>query len=111
MIRITAIYANDTGSRFDAAYYRDQHTAFAQGLLGPLGLLEVRTVFGAEALDGAPPPFWAVSEMVFDSRQRFDEAMAACGERLFADIPNYTNVVPVLQISRLESAINTPDGA
>lgn len=98
MIRIVAIYPNTAGSRFDGAYYADQHTALARSLLEPLGLLGVTTLLGEATLDGAPPPFWAISEMHFPTREVFDSAMTAVGEALFADLPNYTDTAPVLQI-------------
>lgn len=100
MICVSAIYPNTPGSRFDADYYLARHAPFADSLLRPHGLIEVRSMIGIAALDGAPPPFWVVSEMTFDSRERFNAAMAACGEALFADLPNYTDVGPVLQTSR-----------
>lgn len=100
MIRIAALYPNVEGSRFDGAYYTGAHTAFATGLLGPHGLIGISTRLGEAAMDGAAPPFWAISEMRFTSRQAFDAAMAACGERLFADIANYTDTTPVLQICK-----------
>jgi len=97
MIRIAALYPNTEGSRFDGSYYTGQHTAFARGLLDPHGLQAISTSLGIASMDGGPPPFWAISEMQFASREAFDAAMAACGEQLFADLPNYTDVAPILQ--------------
>lgn len=101
MLCITAVYPNDPGSRFDADYYRVAHTARAEALLSDYGLMAIRTAIGTASLDGSPPTFWAVSEMHFTSRGDFDAAIAANGDALFADIPNYTNVTPILQISEL----------
>jgi uncharacterized protein (TIGR02118 family) len=101
MIRVSALYPNREGSRFDPRYYAERHEPFAGEMLKPFGLVEIRTVIGLSALDGGPPPFWAISEMVFASKAHFESAMDCCGERLFADIPNYTDVVPVLQFSEL----------
>lgn len=100
MIRIVAIYPNTADSRFDGDYYVDRHAPFARGLLEPHGLLDLSSSLGLAALDGTAPPYWAISEMAFPSRETFDTAMAACGAALFADIPNYTNVTPVLQTCR-----------
>jgi uncharacterized protein (TIGR02118 family) len=102
VIRISALYPNAPGSRFDADYYVTKHTPFAHDLLGPHGLDSIRTTLGIAGLDGAAPPFWVIAEMVFGSRQAFDDAMAACGATLFADIVNYTDVSPVLQVSALQ---------
>ena len=103
MITISAIYPNEPGSRFDTADYLTRHEPLAREMLGPHGLLEIRSTTGLASLDGTPPAYWAISEMIFASRAQFDAAMAACGEAIFADIPNYTNVAPTLQISRLAS--------
>lgn len=100
MIRISAIYPNEEGSRFDGPYYTANHEPFARRLLAPLGLAGLSTLLGEAALDGGPPPFWAIAELHFATREAFDAAIAAVGEALFADIPNYTNVTPVLQVSR-----------
>ena len=101
MFRVLALYPNTPGSRFDAGYYRDEHTPLAHRLLGPHGLRAIRTVVGTAALDGATPPFWAVSEMVFDDCVAFDAAMAVNGTALFADVANYTDAAPVLQLGEL----------
>lgn len=100
MIRIAALYPNTAGSRFDGQYYTGSHTALARRVLEPHGLIAISTLLGEAALDGTPPPFWAISEMTFPSRQAFDAAMAASGEALFADLPNYTDTTPVLQTCR-----------
>ncbi|MFN3817715.1 EthD family reductase [Blastomonas sp.] len=104
MTHIMAIYPNDAGSRFDADYYIGRHTKFAENLLTGHGLIEIRSVLGRHALDGSTPPFWAISEMVFTSREAFDLAMAAHGANLFADLPNYTDVAPLLQVGTLVGA-------
>lgn len=101
MICVSAIYPNAPGTRFDGEYYIDKHSPMACALLERHGLAGIRTVLGVEGLDGGAAPYWAVSEMLFASRAEFDAAMAACGEKLFADLPNYTDTTPVLQISRL----------
>lgn len=99
MICISAIYANAPDSRFDARDYVERHRPLAEALLAPYGLHTIRASLGIAGLDGAPPPFWAISEMIFTDRAAFDAAMAACGAALFADASNYTDVTPTLQLS------------
>lgn len=101
MLRVSALYPNHDGSRFDGAYYVRQHRPFARQLLAPHGLIDLRIALGAVALDGGPPPFRAISEMIFESRAAFDAAMEACGAALFADAVHYTDITPLLQISEL----------
>lgn len=101
MLRICALYPTNADSHFDGLYYVDRHAPFARQLLAPHGLIDLRVTIGIAALDGGPPPFAAVSEMVFASRAAFDAAMQACGAALFADAPHYTDIAPVLQVSAL----------
>lgn len=101
MIRVSALYPNEEGSHFDRRYYVEHHEPFATALLQAFGLEAIRTTIGLAALDGNPPPFWAISEMTFVTREQFAAAMDRCGKRLFADIANYTNVAPILQFSEL----------
>jgi uncharacterized protein (TIGR02118 family) len=105
MICVMAAYANRPGSRFDLDYYTTRHAAFARGLLEPHGLAGLRVAAGTCALDGAPPPFWAVAEMTFTSRAAFEAGMAQCGATLFADAPNYTDVEPILQFASIVSPL------
>lgn len=100
MIRITAVYPNEAGSRFDADYYAGPHQALAERLLRPHGLAGIEISLGVSGLDGAPPPYWAIGTMFFPSVPAFTAAMEACGEELMADAANYTNTTPVLQVSR-----------
>ena len=99
MITISAVYPNRAGSRFDADDYRDRHVPFATALLGPHGLAGLRMSAGQAGLDGSPPPFWMITEMRFPTRAAFDAAIAADGTTLFADLPNFTDVEPILQLS------------
>jgi uncharacterized protein (TIGR02118 family) len=99
MICITAIYPAASGTRFDAGYYHRRHTPFAVELLRPFDLIRLCVSEGIAALDGSPPPYRMISEMYFASREMFDAAFAACGEALFADAANFTDIEPVLQVS------------
>ena len=103
MICVSTVYSNRPGSHFDGNYYLTRHARFAEDLLKPLGLVAVRLSVGKSDLSGAPPPFWAISEMHFTSLAAFDAAMAQCGDALFKDSKNYTDVEPILQLSELQS--------
>ena len=109
MICVSALYPNTRGSRFDETYYTTRHTEFAARLLTPHGLLALRIAVGLHDLAGGPPAFWAVSEMHFSSREAFDEAIEQCGAALFEDAKNYTDVNPVLQVSRLLPGATGPN--
>jgi len=111
MIRISALYPNEAGSHFDAADYVGRHEPLAREMLSPHGLLEIRSTTGIANLDGTPPAYWAISELIFASRADFDAALANCGEAIFADVPNYTSVTPILQVSTMVGDAPDHEGA
>jgi uncharacterized protein (TIGR02118 family) len=50
---------------------------------------------------GAPPPFLAAAHLYFDSLEAFEGAFGPQAEAIMADMPNYTNTQPVIQIGEL----------
>lgn len=103
MICVSALYPNTPGTRFDGDYYLTTHAALASAMLKPYGLVGVRLSVGQCDLQGGPPPYWAISELHFASRQAFDDAMGICGAALFEDAKNYTDVNPIMQLSTPQS--------
>jgi uncharacterized protein (TIGR02118 family) len=94
-----AAYIGAKASRLDFTYYRSKHVDLARRLLARHGLTDIRVLGDFEPPPGDGPRMLAVSEMVFPSRAAFEAAMAAEGAALFADIQNFTDVEPILQIS------------
>ena len=50
----------------------------------------------------SPAPYIAMGHLLFDSIEQFQEAFEAHAQALLADIPNYTNAQPVIQISEVK---------
>ena len=61
--------------------------------------MDVRLIRGSAMMDGAAPIYTLIGDMVFPSLQHMQDAMAKHGAEIIADIPNYTNVQPIFQIS------------
>jgi uncharacterized protein (TIGR02118 family) len=102
MIRATVLYPNSEGSWFNVEYYKQQHMKLVWEKLGPLGLVGCEVDAGIVGLGGAPPPYAAIGYVVFETLDQFQSAFAKVGEDLVADVPNYTNIPPVIQISDFE---------
>ena len=101
MIRVTALYPSSDGSTFDIDYYVNKHNPMVQGLLGEAlrgGGIE-KGIGTVEP--GAPAPFMASGFMDFDSVEDFEASFGPNTEKIMSDIPNYTNVTPVIQISEI----------
>ena len=64
-----------------------------------MGLEEARLVKGVATPDGTTPPFRVMALLTFRSIQDFQNAAQAHGRDIFADIPKFTNVQPVVQIN------------
>jgi uncharacterized protein (TIGR02118 family) len=99
MIAVTVMYPKTEGSTFDFEYYLDKHIPLAKARFGEFGLMDVRLVRGSGLMDGAPPMYTLIGELVFPSLQNVQDAVAKHGAEIMADIPNFSNVQPVIQIS------------
>ena len=50
---------------------------------------------------GAPAPYIAVGHLTFDSLAAFQKSFGPHAPEILADIPNYTNTQPIIQISEI----------
>ena len=96
MIRVAIMYPNAAGSRFDVDYYRNTHLPLARRLLGS-ALLGIELDVAA-----GKAPYHAIGYLIFDSMAGFQAAFAKAQAELGADVPNYTDVEPAVQISNYE---------
>jgi uncharacterized protein (TIGR02118 family) len=99
MIKVSVLYPDQPGRKFDMDYYCNKHMKLVQEKLGPA----CKSVAVEQGLSGATPgsapAFIAMGHMYFDSLQAFQTAFAPCAEILIADIPNYTDIEPTFQVS------------
>ena len=47
-------------------------------------------------------PFIAIGHLIFDSVDSFQNSFGPHAEKIMADIPNYTNTQPQIQISEIK---------
>jgi uncharacterized protein (TIGR02118 family) len=100
MIKLSVMYPNGENNRFDIAYYLETHIALVRRLLGPL-LQDISVDEGIAAL-GTPAPYLAMGHLLFNSMEDMKTALDTHGQPLMADIPNYTNSQPTIQISEVK---------
>ena len=97
MIKVGVFYP--LTSKFDWGYYLNNHTPMVQKLMAP-ALKKVDIEKGlAGGGPGAPATYTAVCNLHFDSVEAFQQAFAPNAAQIMADIANYTDVQPVVQIS------------
>lgn len=103
MIKVTIFYPNGDGKTFDMDYYSTKHMPMAASLFG--GALKAMSIDKgiANAAPDEPLPYLAIGYFFFDTIDSFKNAIGPNSETLRADVPNYTNIKPVLQISEVQT--------
>ncbi len=103
MISVSVMYPNKPGAHFDISYYCFKRIPLVQRLLGP-ALLKVVVEEGVAGMGpGVPAPYLALGHLYFESVGSFQEAFGPHLTQIQADIPNYTNIEPTIQISNVRS--------
>jgi uncharacterized protein (TIGR02118 family) len=97
---ITVLYPNTAGVAFDFDYYLRQHATLIHRLYGDsIAKLELRR--GSATPDGSPAPYVAIINIWIADQAAFDSAGAKHGATLIADVPNFTNTMPTIQIDEI----------
>jgi len=100
MIKVSVLYPNSAGARFDMAYYTSKHMPMVQRLVTTCkGIAAEKGVAGGTP--GSQPTYIAMGHLLFDSVQAFQSGFGPHSEEILGDIPNYTNTQPVIQISEI----------
>ena len=99
MIKVTFLYPNIEGSKFDMEYYMTTHLQLSRDKFGTAlkGLQVDRGASGIEP--GSKPPFHTVAHLLFESEEEFYAALIPNIEEFKADALKYTDVEPVILIS------------
>ena len=101
MIRVTILYPNSEGKKFDMDYYSTKHMPMVASLLGDsLKLFEIdKGIAGRTPND--PVPYLAIGYLYFDKLSAYQNSFRPNAEKIRGDVPNYTNIQPVIQISEV----------
>lgn len=101
MVKVSVMYPAGEGKTFNLDYYCNTHLAMVGPLLGDaLKGANVETGVGGGA-PGSPAPFVAIGTMYFDSVEEFGAAFGPNAEKIMGDLPNFTNIEPVIQIGEI----------
>ena len=101
MIKGMVMYPNGEGKKFDLDYYCNKHLPLVAGLLGDSLKGSAVDKGLAGGAPGLPAPYAAVGTLYFDSIEAFETAFGPHMETIMADLPNYTNIEPILLISEV----------
>jgi uncharacterized protein (TIGR02118 family) len=101
MIKVTVMYPNTPGSRFDHEYYRDVHMPLVYELMG--GKCRSYTVDRglAGGAPGSTAPYVAMCHIFCDSVADFQAGFGPHVDTIMEDVPRYTDLAPLVQISEV----------
>jgi len=102
MIKVSVLYPNEEGKKFDFDYYLNTHLPMVQGLLEPMGLVKGEVEKGVSGADPSKPaPFVLVAHLFFETTEEVHAAFTTNGGQIMGDIKNFTDISPTFQISEV----------
>jgi uncharacterized protein (TIGR02118 family) len=101
MFKVSVMYPNKEGARFDHSYYRDKHMPLVKDRLGEACKFYTVDKGLAGGAPGAPATYVGMCHIFVDSIEAFQAGMGKHGKEILGDIPNYTDIAPVIQISEV----------
>jgi uncharacterized protein (TIGR02118 family) len=102
MIRVSVLYPNEAGKRFDVDYYRNTHMKLVADRLRDYGFVRAEVDRGvAGGAPGSPAPYVCVGHVYVQSLADFQRGMGVHGKEIMGDIPNYTDIRPTMQIGEM----------
>ena len=102
MIKVSGVYENTPGRKFDMNYYCARHIPMVKQKLGAACKRAEVDQGIAGIQPGSKPPFIAQAHFLFDSVEAFQQAFGAHAPAIMADIPNYTDLQPIIWLSEVK---------
>jgi uncharacterized protein (TIGR02118 family) len=101
LIKLTLLYPNGEGKTFDWDYYTNKHYPLLKKYFGNT-LKDFELDKGeSSGSPNTPVPFVAIGYFYFENIEAFQAVMKKNGAEIMADIPKYTNISPIVQISKV----------
>ena len=101
MIKVSVMYPNNPGSHFNHEYYRVTHMPLVKARMADkLKYYTVDKGLGG-GTPGEPATYAAMGHLFCDSVEAFQAGFGPHAEEILGDIPNYTDITPVIQISEV----------
>ncbi len=101
MVKVSVMYPNTAGARFDHEYYRDRHMPLLKARMGDACRYYTvdKGLAGGEA--GSPAAYIGMCHVYCESIRAFETAFGPHAKEIMNDIANYTDLKPVIQISEV----------
>ena len=101
MYKVSVMYPNQEGARFDFEYYRTTHMKLVAEHLKAFGLVKTGVDKGVSGGGEDPAPYICWGHLYFETLDGYDKGIAETGSILRGDVPNFTDITPIRQISEV----------
>ncbi len=101
MIKVSVLYPNEPGARFDHDYYRLRHMPLVKDRMGDRCRRYAIDRGLAGGTPGSTPTYIGAGHLYCDSVEAFQAGFGPHAKEILEDIPNYTNLTPVIQVSEV----------
>ena len=102
MINVSVLYPRSDEAKFDLDYYLAKHITLVRDRFGSrCKRIEVNVGLD-DPISGSAPGYLAIAHMYFDSLSDFQAAFGPHAQEIMGDIPNYTNIQPIVQYSEVK---------
>ena len=101
MIKVSVMYPNKPGVQFDHTYYRDKHMRLVKARMGEHCKFYTVDKGLAGGDPDQPATYVAMCHIFCDSVEAFQTGFGPHAQEIMADIANYTDLAPTLQISEV----------
>jgi len=101
MIKVSVMYPNTPGARFNHEYYANTHMPLVKKKMGDACKFYTVDKGLAGGAPGTAATYVGMCHIYCDSVESFQKGFGPHAQDIMADIPNYTDLAPVIQISEV----------
>jgi len=91
MYSLTVSYPKTENDHFDFDYYENSHLALVKDKFASFGLHHIILKTNVGSKPGGEDQYFASVDLVFDSIDSLNAALASAGKEINADVVNYTS--------------------
>jgi len=102
VIKVSLLYPNEKGKKFDTDYYFNKHIPMIRQKLGTACKCVDAEQGLSGILPGTPATNIAMCHLYFESIEVLQTAFGLHAQAIMADMANYTNIQPTVQISEVK---------
>jgi uncharacterized protein (TIGR02118 family) len=101
MIKVSVMYPNTPGAKFNHEYYAKTHMPLVKNKMGDACKFYTVDKGLAGGAPGTAATYVGMCHIYCDSVDAFQKGFGPHAQEIMGDIPNYTDLTPVIQISEV----------